>query len=239
MSDLNSDIIICHIIPLLEDIDRLSLCSTNYYFRTQILPQIRFDDLHEVESGDSAKWYFNQLTNIETSCLEFPSTIIKITFQNAFCGQLSTCLPNTVRELTFMNEYSFGLVGILPNYMTHLILAKHPNTLPEHPGTLEGAVPGSVTHLTFGWDLQEDLTQIIPLFIQYLNILLPFNLTRDLYKSRRFHFQVRRRIDETARKILEILDKMKLSFLKELRIEDIVIWRPEWKKPLKILNLNK
>jgi hypothetical protein len=197
MLSLDTDIIICHIIPLLADIDRIHWCSINRHFRTQILSLIRFDDMYEVLPGNSDKWYFNQLTNIKTFCTEFPSGIIKIIFQEAFHEQLLNPLPNTIRELTFPKGYSFDLVGILPN---------------------------SLTHLTFGWDLKNDLTQIIPPSIQYLNILLPVSLT-TLYKSRRFRLQAHQRTNRIIQKIREALDLIRPTVLEELRIEGIVIQR--------------
>ena len=171
-----ADIIIHQISPHLSNLEKLYVVSTDTETRRICRDQLWFENSHTIKDDiQSTRWYYHALRNIYLYIVPdiFPSGVKKITFSHRFNRSLmastepSNKYTETLRVLESELHSCTELQGEIARIKEYI--QKH------NIRTTKRLLPDGITHLTFGTDFDQDITDSLPETITHLTFGGEFN----------------------------------------------------------------
>ena len=89
---------------------------------------------------------------------------------------------SNLKKIYFIDSFNGEIKGAIPNSVTHLTFGHNFNK------DIKGAIPNSVTHLTFDKYFNQEITEIIPEYVIYLFINEKYNKKLPNNIGRYTHF---------------------------------------------------
>ncbi|QGR54374.1 f-box and fnip repeat-containing protein [Moumouvirus maliensis] len=165
---LNPDVLL-YIFSYLSDKDKITICSTNKYFR-EYLNCVKFNGLYDYHQIRDLSFYSRfKYIKYKANNTNIPEGITHLTFGNRFNQSINGCIPNSVTHLTFKWNFNQPIEGCIPNSITHLTFGNCFNQ------SIKGCIPNSVTHLIFGKSFNQLIGECIPNRVTYLIFGKNFN----------------------------------------------------------------